>query len=291
MTADALRPAKLPEGQAAEVAAVTKRLDAAPQSAQAAALPLVFLGLLVSAYAGSVLLGAPPPAAEPPPVDVAAIARAVLPLSTASTCAFAVNAEAQACAAALAPGKEDEAPEVAAAAVAVALVAFAYSQPLAVAWPVQNLVNACVAVSVSRVLQLPSLPAVLAAVGGLALYDGLGTIVLSAPAADSLMEGVAQAKLGEGAGLWQPGLLTVVLNGRVSDGLGLGDVVAPSLLAGWARRRDVDVGGGGLLAAAMGGFAAGCVALEVAPPELSRAALLFLIPATAASLLGRLVLR
>ena len=46
-----------------------------------------------------------------------------------------------------------------------------------------------------------------------------------------------------------------------------------------------------MLAAAMGGFAAGCVALEVAPPELSRAALLFLIPATATALLGRLVLR
>ena len=98
------------------------------------------------------------------------------------------------------------------------------------------------------------------------------------------------SKVGD-AGLWQPGLLTVVLNGRVSDGLGLGDVVAPSLLAGWARRRDLDVGGGGLLAASMGGFAAGCVALEVGPPELSRAALLFLIPATAVALLGRLVLR
>ena len=69
----------------------------------------------------------------------------------------------------------------------------------------------------------------------------------------------------------------------MSDGLGLGDVVAPSLLAGWARRHDVDVGGGGFLVAAMGGFVAGCVALEVAPPELSRAALLFLIPATAAA--------
>ena len=49
--------------------------------------------------------------------------------------------------------------------------------------------------------------------------------------------------------------------------------------------------GGGLLAAAMGGFAAGCVALEVAPPELSRAALLFLVPATAVSLILRLLLR
>ena len=45
------------------------------------------------------------------------------------------------------------------AALAAACVAAAYLLPSASAWPVQNVVNACVAIGVARVLQLPRLPA------------------------------------------------------------------------------------------------------------------------------------
>ena len=50
-------------------------------------------------------------------------------------------------------------------------------------------------------------------------------------------------------------------------------------------------GGGGYLAAALGGYAFGCVLLEVAPPELTRAALLFLVPSAVAAVLARLAAR
>lgn len=150
-----------------------------------------------------------------------------------------------------------------------------------------------------------------------------------ASAGTSVMEGVAQARLSSvtgagGALLWQPGLLTVNLQGRVTDALGLGDIVAPSILAGWAHRFDLslagvgreggDAGGdktgddktgdengekaragggagGGYLSAALAGYGVGCVLLEVAPPELTRAALLFLVPSMLTAVLGRLALQ
>ena len=139
-------------------------------------------------------------------------------------------------------------------------------------------------------------------------------------ASPSVMEGVAQARLGMGSGagsqLWQPGLLTVLLQGRPTDALGLGDIVGPSILAGWAHRFDVkleqrqqkddfvegtasgsgDAGDrsgkgsdGGYLAVALSGYAIGCVLLEVAPPELTRAALLFLAPPMLIAVIARLV--
>jgi len=336
ITAEAVSPATLPEGQSAEVRAVAESLDATPQAAQAAALPLVFGALLASAYASTILLGGPPSAEEQqlllatPADEALALARSaadeIQPLSTASVCAFAVNAELQAGARALAAGaggagapatavaapRGGEAAALVAASLAAALVACAYLGGVAGAWPLHNAVNACVAIGVARVLQLPSLPALLAALGGLALYDAAGTLFTAAAAAPggggSVMEGVAQARLGgalsaQSGAAWQPGLLTVVLKGRVTDALGLGDVVAPAMLAGWCRRYDLargrevegggeeeggGGGGGGCLAAALGGYALGCALLEAAPPQLSRAALLFLVPSTAGCVLARL---
>ena len=247
--------------------------------------------------------------------------------------------------------------------------------------------------------QLPSLPAVCAALVGLTLYDSIGTLSAvsaaaaaasdsmagaagSASAGTSVMEGVAQARLSGAAGLgaapWQPGLLTVSLQvillliasdcswlllvasscfwlllvasdwllavslqGRVTDALGLGDVVAPSILAGWAHRFDrslaaadreasaqtgsgedvasstaaragedivqastttgtgdgdgdgagAGAGAGRYLGTALVGYSVGCVLLEVAPQELTRAALLFLVPSMLAAVLGRLTLQ
>ena len=119
-----------------------------------------------------------------------------------------------------------------------------------------------------------------------------------------------------------------------TDALGLGDVVAPSILAGWAHRLDLrlaqsppskvddegvddegvddegvddegadslarvaardeagDEAGGGYLASVLVGYGAGCVLLEVVPPGLGRAALLFLVPSCRAAVIGRLALR
>ena len=105
----------------------------------------------------------------------------------------------------------------------------------------------------------------------------------------------------------------------MTDALGLGDVVFPAMAAGWARRfetqaEDADddaeqVGGklpykegnkegdqegdqggeGELLGACVAGYALGCVALELAPPQLATdAALPFLVPTTLALLVAAL---
>lgn len=136
------------------------------------------------------------------------------------------------------------------------------------------------------------------------------------------METVARSKLQEG-GLWQAGLLEVVVNGKVeqtrlstclfplsshgppscvafsdgaadavactqvTDALGLGDVVFPSMLAGWALREDGkaaraqaeergEVAGempkSGLYSkATMGGYAFGCFLCEVRAARAFRA--------------------
>ena len=343
ITAEAISPLTMPEEQTAEVRAVAQTLDATPQAAQAAGLPVVFGALLFGAYVFNLLVAStPPPPPDPEATDailesLRSAFATIQPLSTASVCVFACNVEAQAFAAGLINGGQsfansaDLSPDgstsgeielapasVAAAAAALTCVALAYVVPPASAWPLQNTINACIAIGVARVLQIPSLPALLAAVGGLALYDGVGTLFAATAAepevivqsSSSVMESVAKAKLGATVGgvqAWQPGLLTVLLQGRLTDALGLGDVVAPALIAGWCRRFDLRLeavdgaasddagsnggGGGSYLGAALSGYAIGCVLLEVVPAELSRAALLFLVPSTTASVLIRLVER
>jgi len=145
-----------------------------------------------------------------------------------------------------------------------------------VQWPVQNIVNMCIAITTARALQLPKLPTILLALFGLTIYDVvavLGTQQFT-DGGNSIMEAVARAKVSamesgsmmknavetagaeairsNGAaaaaaaavdvpirsGLWAPGLWTVVLGGRVSDGLGLADVVFPCMLSTWALRYD-----------------------------------------------------
>jgi hypothetical protein len=76
----------------------------------------------------------------------------------------------------------------------------------------------------------------------------------------------------------------------------------PSILAGWAHRFDCTLAeegeaaatagsSGGYLATCLAGYGAGCVLLELGPPELTRAALLWLIPSSLVVTLGRLALR
>lgn len=74
---------------------------------------------------------------------------------------------------------------------------------------------------------------------GLTLFDAISTFGTVANAAEtitstqSVMETVARDKLSSGG--WQPGLLEVIVgqNSKVTDALGLGDVVFPSSLVAW----------------------------------------------------------
>ena len=82
------------------------------------------------------------------------------------------------------------------------------------------------------------------------------------------------------------------LNGKVSDALGLGDVIFPSLLAGWALRYDNRAkeytgegegsgGGGGssIYSSALGGYALGCLLCELFQTGAGQPALLYVVPA------------
>lgn len=71
----------------------------------------------------------------------------------------------------------------------------------------------------------------------------------------SVMETVARAKF---SGPWQPGLLEMVLVGRISDVLGLGDIVFPACLVSWGF-----VMRNGYAAAAIGGYVLGSFGTEV----------------------------
>jgi hypothetical protein len=171
-----------------------------------------------------------------------------------------------------------------------------------------------------------------AALGGLVVYDtvsvyGTGGLVAPAAAAaaaaaggaeasQSVMEAVARAKLG---GPWQPGLLSVVVGGKTTDALGLGDAVFPSMLAGWALRKDAaaqavprgevrvteaaagngsseGVGvagrgqraaGGGYFSASLGGYCLGCFLCEVTNSGGGQPALLLLVPSMFAAVFAK----
>jgi len=143
-------------------------------------------------------------------------------------------------------------------------------------WPVQNGVNIALAATVTRALapfllsapssssstmvQSPgkkSIRTVALALVGLTLFDAIstfGTVANAATTADaasvtatataaqssmSVMETVARSKLAS----WQPGLLEIILghdNSKVTEALGLGDVVFPSILVAWGFVADKD---------------------------------------------------
>lgn len=136
----------------------------------------------------------------------------------------------------------------------------AWLLPTSQAWPFQNSVNIALAVTVTRAIapflldKSGSVRIVALALSGLAFYDFTSVFgafsVNPASAVDftsssvdapissssifttdtSIMETVARSKM-EGA--WRPGLLEMVLVGRVSDVIGLGDVVFPACLVSW----------------------------------------------------------
>ena len=149
----------------------------------------------------------------------------------------------------------------------------------ALLWPVHNIINACICIQVGRVLQLNQLIPVLIAIIGLMFYDVIAVTTTQSFTDNgaSVMEAIATAKLGlsQVAGQaasseptasslvapdsalasmissitqmftqpsfnWRPGLFEVAVNGRVSDALGLGDIVFPGILTGWLYRFESD---------------------------------------------------
>ncbi len=90
----------------------------------------------------------------------------------------------------------------------------------------------------------------------------------------SVMETVARSKL---EGPWRPGLLEMVLVGRVSDVIGLGDIVFPASLVSWGFQSNM-----AYAYASIGGYVLGSLMTEVAStfgPTQGLPALIFLTPA------------
>ncbi|CAE7506162.1 EMB2654 [Symbiodinium sp. CCMP2456] len=173
---------------------------------------------------------------------------------------------------------EEKSVGILATGLAVAGTLVAFLLPLSWAWPVQNFVNLCIAITASRALALPRFQTIALLLFGVAAYDVLSTLgpLLAAQllgagpgnVSSSAMAKVALSKLGTSGNLlptWRPGLLEVVLGSRPSDVLGLGDVVFPAVLAGWALRRDLQSESGsrpGYFMAALLGYVLGSAGCE-----------------------------
>jgi hypothetical protein len=213
------------------------------------------------------------------------------------------------------PQLPGESATVAAAALCIAAFAGGLGSS---AWPAQNAINVMLAVTACRACALPRIRFIIPALVGLMLYDFLavsGTAQFT-DGGSSIMEAVALAKVtaagttasatsenvvaavaGVAASPWRPGLFQVVVSGRVSDALGLADVIFPALLAGWALRfdhlqkqeHDSEQGQGqvserpqsaGLYPAALFGFVLGCLSLELLQTGAGgQPALIYLVPA------------
>jgi presenilin-like A22 family membrane protease len=104
---------------------------------------------------------------------------------------------------------------------------------------------------------------------------GIETSSLITAAGDtSVMETVARAKL---EGPWRPGLLEMVLVGRVSDVIGLGDIVFPACLVSWGFALNMSYA-----SATIGGYVLGSLLTEIAStlgPNQGLPALIFIAPA------------
>ena len=218
VTREGLAPFADTQVELAELAPVVAVLDETSGAQQAAALPLLLAATLFATFFATQALTPGDPTAAPPPAFVEAVS-AMMQLSTAITATFFVNAEAST----LASGRGGFLP----AGAAVALVAAAYLLPSSAAWPLQNIVNVCIAVGVARVAQLPQLAAVCSALAGLALYDIIFTGgAVTAAEVPSMMESVARSRLLDDRA-WQPGLL-VVRDGQASHHMHAHNPTAPA---------------------------------------------------------------
>lgn len=103
---------------------------------------------------------------------------------------------------------------------------------------------------------------------------GIGASNIITAGEPSVMETVARSKL---EGPWRPGLLEMVLVGRVSDVIGLGDVVFPACLVSWGFNFNA-----AYAYAAIGGYLLGSLLTEIVStlgPLQGLPALIFLTPA------------
>jgi hypothetical protein len=222
-------------------------------------------------------------------------------------------------------------------------------------WLLQNMLNSLLAVSISRVFSFNKLQYISIALTGLVFYDYFFVNGLSqlTDGGTSIMEAVATAKLqaadtlssastaatttvasaasvsGVESGLeqglaaiqsslrvWSPGFFQVQVGGKVSDGLGLGDVVFPSMLASWALKfdnrhstaqasegggndskmeKDRKKGGDGdskqllLYPSTLVGFLVGCLLCEVFQTGSGQPALLYVVPGMFAGMMGKVL--
>jgi hypothetical protein len=198
---------------------------------------------------------------------------------------------------------------------ALVLSALAYLGPASLVWPIQNLLCMCLAINVSRAIQLPQLGPILLALGGLVAYDvvsvgvqlvNLGSLTMLASGAvgaspgDATSSAMGAVALSKAVGMtatstWQPGLFQVQIRGAVSDLLGLGDAVFPSLLATFLRRYDLQSSQEDTkyFEASLVGFAGGCLACEFVPGIGSSGlpALLFIVPSMLTTVAGLALVR
>lgn len=124
--------------------------------------------------------------------------------------------------------------------------------------------------------------------------------------APSILDKLQSLLTGPGAFAWRPGLLEVSTGGRISDALGLGDVVFPAILAGWALRYDKSTdtvttqealtsdsdanalknnNRRSLFSASLVGYFVGCILCDVFMTENGQPALLYIVPSMVASVL------
>jgi presenilin-like A22 family membrane protease/uncharacterized membrane protein YciS (DUF1049 family) len=181
-------------------------------------------------------------------------------------------------------------------------------------WSVHNIVNVFITITMSRLLQLKQLSYIILALVGLCVYDVISVYGTQSftDGGQSIMEAVARAKISStppsDSGTtdtvitstinsfipmiksWSPGLFEVNLNHRITDILGIADVLFPSLLLTWAKRNDFttimkkDQNLTSYTTSCSVGFLIGCFMCEVFQTGQGQPALLFLVPSMFISL-------
>lgn len=206
--------------------------------------------------------------------------------------------------------------------LAITLVCASFFAPT-ISWPLRNIINIFIAMTASELFQFQRFPAIVLALLGLTLYDVFGVYGSQSftDNGQSIMEAVARANIAltngavatqSAAGsviasaikeagtsiatavkefqFWSPGLFQVVINNRISDVLGLGDIIFPSVLVRWAKYFDTREGENvndrksKLYNSAIGGYVIGLVMCEIFQTGSGAPALLFLVPSMLLSL-------
>ena len=178
-------------------------------------------------------------------------------------------------------------------------IAAVTSLPTADYWPLFNIINVFIAITVGRAVQIPQLNYIIISLLLLVAYDyvAVSGIQQFTDNGVSIMESIATAKssivpattvpdssiihatsatIGGStlANAWKPGLLQVNVNNKVTDVLGLGDIVFPSMLAGYTYRNN----GGTMYSATITGYFIGCFMCEVFQTGQGQPALLYIVP-------------